>query len=346
MPEWLGILDRDVVAADLEMTSTSVAAPAEAAIPEWRCPTHGTELQHTHEALVCRHGESFPVRNGIPRFADEDYAKPFGLQWNRYRLTQLDSYTHTTFSRDRARRCIGEEVWQRLAGMQVLECGCGAGRFTEALLDRGGVVTSVDLTGAVDANQKTFPQGPSHRIAQADILALPFEPRRFDLVFCLGVIQHTPSPELTIARLYEHVKPGGWLVFDHYAYRLGWYLSLKPLYRRALRRLPAEKGLSYTERLVDLFLPLHRRSRPVQMLANRISPVYSYYEKTPELSDDVHRSWALLDTYDGLMDWYKWFRTETQIRRILEQLRLERIWTAPGGNGIEARGRRPPWEPE
>jgi SAM-dependent methyltransferase len=227
-----------------------------------------------------------------------------------------------------------------------VECGCGAGRFTEVLLDRGAVVTSVDVTGAVDANQKTFPQGPAHRIAQADILGLPFEPRRFDVVFCLGVIQHTPSPELTIARLYEHVRPGGWLVFDHYAYRLGWYLSLKPLYRRALRRLPAEKGMRYTERLVDLFLPLHGRSRLLQMLVGRISPVYSYYGRTRGLSDEVHRSLALLDTYDGLMDWYKWFRTQAQIRRILEQLRLERIWIASGGNGIEARGRRPPRELE
>ena len=107
-------------------------------------------------------------------------------------------YTGTTISRDRARRCIGEKLWGELDKKQVLECGCGAGRFTETLLAKRAFVTSIDLSEAVDANQENFPQSQTHRIAQADILQLPFAPRQFDLVFCLGVIQHTPNPEKTI----------------------------------------------------------------------------------------------------------------------------------------------------
>jgi 2-polyprenyl-3-methyl-5-hydroxy-6-metoxy-1,4-benzoquinol methylase len=99
----------------------------------------------------------------------------------------------------------------------VLEAGCGAGRFTEVLLKRGASVTSIDLTDAVAANQENFPQSEHHRIAQADILRLPFSPKQFDAVFCLRVIQHTPSPEAAIAALYDQVRPGGLLVIDHYA---------------------------------------------------------------------------------------------------------------------------------
>jgi SAM-dependent methyltransferase len=311
-------------------------------MPEWRCPTHGLALRDVGTRLVCPRGDSFSWRNGIPRFvSDEDYAGSFGIQWNTYRLTQLDSHTGTTASRDRARRCIGEEDWRRLEGMQVLECGCGAGRFTEVLLERRALLTSVDLTDAVDANAKNFPQGPNHRIAQADILALPFEPRQFDLVFCLGVIQHTPSPETTIARLYDQVRPGGALVIDHYGYRLGWYLSLKPLYRRALRRLSVDRGMRATERLVDLWHPVHRRAGRFEKLLDRISPVYSFYRRAPGLPDEHQRALALLDTHDGLTDWYKWFRTRGQIRQALERLGLQDIRVTKGGNGIEARGRRP-----
>src|SRR4030095_1644460 len=103
--------------------------------PEWSCPTHRTRIKDQGDILVCPGGHTFPCRNGIPRFvANSNYAAAFGAQWKKYRLTQLDSYTGTTISRDRAQRCIGEKLWRELDGKQVLECGCGAGRFTEILL--------------------------------------------------------------------------------------------------------------------------------------------------------------------------------------------------------------------
>src|SRR4030095_4946018 len=54
-------------------------------------------------------------------------------------------------------------------------------------------------------------------ICQADVRELPVEPRSFDVVVCLGVVQHTPVPEQTIAALAGYVKPGGLLAIDHYA---------------------------------------------------------------------------------------------------------------------------------
>jgi hypothetical protein len=71
-----------------------------------------------------------------------------------------------------------------------------------------------------------------------------------------------------------------------------------------------------------------------------VSPVLSYYHAFP-LDDDLQRQWAFLDTHDSLTDWYKHFRTVGQIRRALEGLRAEEIWCARGGNGVEARCRRP-----
>src|SRR4030095_11219352 len=106
--------------------------------PSWHCPLHHKPLAHRGSELVCADGDSFPIENGIPRFIlAAHYADAFGLQWKRYRLTQLDSYSGTTITRDRIRRCLGERLWNDLADKQVLECGCGAGRFTEILLGRG-----------------------------------------------------------------------------------------------------------------------------------------------------------------------------------------------------------------
>jgi SAM-dependent methyltransferase len=313
--------------------------------PRWVCPAHGTPLTNTGVALQCQYGDIFPVRSGIPRFIEgRTYADHFGVQWKTFARTQLDSFTGTHITRDRIRRVLGEALWQSLEGLSVLECGCGAGRFTEILLDRGARVTSVDLSTAVEANAETFPIDGAHRVAQADIMHLPFEPLSYDLVLCLGVIQHTPSPEQTIEALYRFVAPGGTLAIDHYAHSLRRYTTTNLLFREWMKRLPTDRAMLATRRLVDVFLPIHKRfahNRMMTSLLSRISPIRSYHTQYPELSDDMQREWSLLDTHDSLTDWYKHLRTRRQIRRALERLGLADIWCEYGGNGVEARGKRP-----
>jgi SAM-dependent methyltransferase len=285
---------------------------------------------------------------GIPRFIPptSTYADAFGVQWKVFLKTQLDSFTRLPISLNRARRCLGEECWQLLHHSErtdVLEVGCGAGRFTEVLLATGACVTSVDLSSAVEANQENFPQGAHHRIFQANALELPFPPMQYDLVFCLGVIQHTPSPAQTVRRLFAQVKPGGWLVIDHYTYELSYFTRTTPLVRAVFRRMPPGVGLKWTERLVRLLFPLHRAARHsalARVLLSRVSPVISYHNLFP-LSDDLQYQWALLDTHDSLTDWYKHFRTRGQIRRVLQDLCASEIWCEYGGIGVEARCRRP-----
>jgi|KBSMisStandDraft_5_1062788.scaffolds.fasta_scaffold01098_7 SAM-dependent methyltransferase len=329
-------------------TQESAHFPA-ARWPEWHCPEHGGALtvqpEGNESGLACAAGHVIPCVRGIPRFVSgETYADLFGAQWNRFPKTQLDSYTGKPITRDRVRRCLGETLWRSLAGQQVLECGCGAGRFTEILLAEGAHVTSIDLSSAVDANARNFPIGPRHRIAQADIMKLPFARESFDIVFCLGVIQHTPSSEATIEALSRFVAPGGWLIIDHYTYTVGWYTKTAPLFRAWLKRLPAERAARITERLVDVLLPWHKRVANVPIarsIVHRLSPVLSFYVLYPELDDRLQHEWALLDTHDSLTDWYKHFRTVGQIRGTLEQLGFADVWCERGGNGVEARGRRP-----
>ena len=324
-----------------------VAAAGGVSWPAVVCPLDGGLLDTDASHLACAGGHLWDVIAGIPRMIPSagNYADAFGLQWQTYRKTQLDSYTRTTLSRDRARRCVGAETWRILQErpVNVLEVGCGAGRFTEVLLATQALVTSVDYSSAVDANQQSFPQTERHRIFQADVRQLPFMPGQFDLVFCLGVIQHTPDPEQTIRKLYEQVRPGGSLVIDHYTWSLSEVTKSATLVRMVLSRTRPESGLRWSRRIVNAFLPLHkaaRHSRIAQALLSRVSPVLSYYQTLP-LSDELQREWALLDTHDSLTDRYKRFRTKGQILRTLTELGAERIWCEYGGNGVEARCRRP-----
>ena len=117
----------------------------------------------------------YPIINGIPRFIkDDNYAAAFGDQWKRWSKTQLDSYTSTTITRRRLFRCLGKDLVKLLESsdhpLQVLEVGCGAGRFTEILLSFPNVyLTSLDISAAVDVNADNCPISERHRIIQADI---------------------------------------------------------------------------------------------------------------------------------------------------------------------------------
>jgi hypothetical protein len=164
-------------------------------------------------------------------------------------------------------------------------------------------------------------------------------------VLCLGVVQHTPDPEATIERLYAQVRPGGWLVLDHYAPSLSHYTKITALLLRpVLKRLPPRHGTVAAELLSKAFIPMHRAVRHqklLQMALSRLSPLLTYYHVHPELNDRLQREWAILDTHDSLTDYYKHFRTGGQILSTLSRLGAREIWVAKGGNGIEARCRKP-----
>lgn len=316
------------------------------------CPVHGQRLAQSPAALQCPEGHAFPIVEGIPRFVTSDgYAGAFGRQWNRFRRTQLDSYTRLPLSEERALRCLGLDASREhrdglLRAQNVLEVGCGAGRFTEVLLKHGANVTSIDLSAAVEANARNFRVDERHRVAQADVRALPFPPRRFDGVFCLGVVQHTPQPEQTVAALYDQVRPGGWLAFDHYARSLSTvtWLGVHAT-RQVFKRLPPERQLPAVERLVRWLLPVHvtvaARGRASARVLSRLSPVLSYYHVHPELDQEQQREWAVLDTHDALTDVYKHHRSRGEIERLLKRLGLVDVVVRRAGNGIEAFGRRP-----
>ncbi len=306
-------------------------------------PLSGHLLQKQGEMLICE-GERYPIINGIPRFVDsKNYAASFGLQWKIHTKTQLDSYLGTDISRERLERCLGMPVAE-LAGKSVLEAGCGAGRFTELLVQAGAKVHAIDLSVAVEANRENIGSHENYVVAQASLLTPPFPANAFDAVICLGVLQHLPSPEAGIRALWSMVKPEGWLIIDHYTWSLSYITRLSNIYRLILRRMPAEKAKRMTDRLVDLFFPIHwavRKFYPAQMLLSRISPCLVYFRLYPHLTKEQHYEWTRLDTFDHLTDYYKHMRTVDQIYTCLQTLGAVNISVWRGGNGIEARAQKP-----
>lgn len=304
--------------------------------PTYIDPATGERWRREGQYLVCG-DRRVPIEDGIPRFAEDGYTAAFGLQWNRFEHTQLDSRTGVPLSRDRLRDSLGG--LDGLDGCLVLEIGAGAGRFTEILLDEGAIVDSVDMSSAVDANARNCPIGPNHRVTQADLRALPMPEAHYDLVLCLGVVQHTPDTFATIDNLLRYVRPGGRLVFDHYRLNLvAGHLPRLGMWRqrRRILKLSPEEQMRATDALVKRWLPLHRflgRRTKLQKALYLFSPINAYYHRFP-LDPDQQREWALLDTHDGLTDTYKRLVTQRQLRSFLATKGLRRCSVRPGGTGI------------
>ncbi len=316
-----------------------------AGFPELTCPVHHAPLEMSSDWASCKDGHRYPIRLGIPRLLESDcsYVDAFGEQWKRFRTTQLDSHSQLPISKDRLHRCLGDKRVEKLrhgSRAEVLEAGCGAGRFTEVLLDLPSVaLTSTDLSSAVEPNQENCPQSDRHRVLQCDIRAFPFAAQQYDGVVCLGVVQHTPDPEESLAALYAQVKPGGWLVIDHYTPTLSHYTKITwLLLRPIMKRLSPATSMAASEWLTKLLFPLHRAARNSwvrQVVLSRISPLVTHFHAFPDLPDDLQYEWAVLDTNDGLTDYYKHLRTAPQLSRFLAGLGARDIQVARGGNGVE-----------
>lgn len=194
-------------------------------------------------ALRCAgcHAE-FPIRGGVPRMLPSALSAPeratsraFGTQWHILSglapvlRTEFESYLHPLPA-------------SALAGLAVLDAGCGSGKFAVAATEAGArAVVAVDLSDAVDVAWRNLRDRPGAHVVQASIDRLPLRPGAFDFAYSIGVIHHTPDPEKAFHQIVPLVRPGGRLFVWVYAREgneafLRW---LDPWRVRVFSRLPS-----------------------------------------------------------------------------------------------------------
>jgi SAM-dependent methyltransferase len=97
-------------------------------------------------------------------------------------------------------------------GWRCLEIGAGAGSVVSWLADRvgpSGRVVAVDL----DTKPVDHLNGPVIEVREQDLMTADLGDD-FDLVHCRLVLVHLPAKEEALRRLYDAVRPGGWLVCE------------------------------------------------------------------------------------------------------------------------------------
>ncbi len=266
--------------------------------------------------------QEYAIVRSIPRFVPaENYANNFGLQWNRFRKTQLDSVTGVPISRERFFFSTG---WtsEEMAGRWILDAGCGAGRFAEVALSTGAEVVAVDYSSAVDACWENLSRRPRLHVVQADIYRLPFKRASFDCVYSLGVLQHTPDVRRAFMALPPQVRSGGKIAVDVYAQVALNFFWPKYWLRPLTKRMDRQRLLAYVQRFVPSLLPISDFLAAVPVIGRRLRyavPIANHRPDYPSLSDAQIEEWAILNTYDMLAPAYDKPQSAKKLRRWFEE---------------------------
>lgn len=93
-----------------------------------------------------------------------------------------------------------------MSARQVLDVACGTGEWLDFFHDQGASVAGIDLSQkAIDECLRRFPAGEFH-CGPAE--SLPFANARFDLVTCMGSLEHFLDKPRALAEMRRVAKPG------------------------------------------------------------------------------------------------------------------------------------------
>lgn len=105
-----------------------------------------------------------------------------------------------------------------LAGLNVVDIGCGGGILADAMARKGAQVLGADLaTKSLKVAQlhalEAGTQGVQYREVSAEALAAE-QAEQFDVVTCMEMLEHVPDPASVVKACAQLVKPGGWVFFS------------------------------------------------------------------------------------------------------------------------------------
>lgn len=105
----------------------------------------------------------------------------------------------------------------KVAGKKLLDVGCGGGILSEAMAQRGAIVS------AIDAGDEPINVARLHLLESAlniDYQCTTAEQyatehaEQFDVITCMEMLEHVPDPRSVIQACADLCKPGGYLFFS------------------------------------------------------------------------------------------------------------------------------------
>ena len=277
---------------------------------------------------------TYPITNFIPRFVpSSNYADNFGLQWNEFSRTQLDSFTKRTITFDRFWKATGWDS-KRMEGQYVLDVGCGSGRFAEICLKTKAIVVAIDFSSAVDAAYNNLGENENLFLIQADIYDLPFAENTFPYIYSLGVLQHTPDVKKSFDSIVKFLRPSGLICVDYYWKRFISFIHPKYALRPITKHMNKDKLFSIVKKSVPGLLKVSNLLNSIPIfgkILSRLIPVANY-KGIFDLNAAQLLEWSLLDTYDWLSPAYDSPQTKSTVENWCKENDLVDIEIFHGGH--------------
>jgi SAM-dependent methyltransferase len=138
---------------------------------------------------------------------------------------------------------LEEAIGRPVAGLSLLNVGCGTGGFNVAAAKAGAAVWGVDASA--EAAALAAARMPGGRILHAVAEDLPFASGSFDLAYCYSTLEHVEDAARAVAEMVRVLRPGGlvyvhtpsrWACFETH-YKMVWVPGLPPAVGRAYLRL-------------------------------------------------------------------------------------------------------------
>ena len=264
---------------------------------------------------------------------DKKTVESFGDEW-----TKFSSFDAAEIER------MGNEYFDLLPttsvnhDSNVLDVGCGTGRWSYYLSPKVKFIEAIDPSDAVFAALQLTRSKENIRVTKAGVDNLPFDDNSFDFIFSLGVLHHLPDTEAAIRKIFQKIKPNGYfLVYLYYNLdnRGSIYKTLFKLsngIRKIISRLPKVLKQILAEIIsFTVYLPFVFLAR----LCKALFPGSEFYKKIP-LSYYHNKSLTIIrnDSLD---------RFGTPLEKRFSKIEITNMLKAAGFSNIVFSERTPYW---
>ncbi|HEY6816097.1 MAG TPA: methyltransferase domain-containing protein [Croceibacterium sp.] len=212
------------------------------------------------QALACEGcGQSWPAPDGIPNLRP-DVAGQTEVVRRFYNHAPFPGYPPNdslTWLRTRAERSAFARLLDASipGDATIAEVGCGTGQTSLYLARADRTVVGLDLSrGALALGASAARRYGVERVSfvECDLARLPLQDDAFDIVYCSGVLHHTPDPAASFASIVKAVRPGGHVIVGLY----NRYARIPLRLRRLVARLTGFRWIPFDPVLRD------RRAEP------------------------------------------------------------------------------------
>ena len=176
---------------------------------------------------------------------------------------------------------IKPHTLESFRGKSVVDCGCGGGQHIEFIAPYASEVLGIDLN-TTEVAKKYVGRLPNVHLLEGDLATVQLS-KKYDIAYCIGVIQHTIDPDTTFANIKTFVKPGGLVILWCYAKEGNWlnWGVLEPVKRAILLKLPRKALLGLSWILTVFLYPI---IYTIYLLPLQFLPYYYYFKNWRKLS--------------------------------------------------------------